>query len=387
MAGNYEFHVPPLLLLGEGSHTRTLEAIQSLGMRRVLVVTDKVLLGLELTQTILADLRQAGLEVTVFDDIGREPTTDEVDGALTLLRECDADGVLAIGGGSPMDTAKAAAAMATNPGRIADYMGFNKFTNPRLPLIALPTTAGTGSEATRSSIITDPETTVKMLIIDWKLIPDAAIVDPLFTLSLPPKVTADSGVDALTHAVEAYISNRRNPTSDLLALDAIRKIATYLPRAFEHPDDREARNEMMLAAHHAGIAFCNSSVALVHAMSRPIGANFHIAHGSSNAMLLPVVMEYTAPALPDRFKAIAEAFGLAIADKPAESAAQHFVEAVADFCERLRIPSLTGAGIPADQVMALAPKMARDAIASGSVAVNPRVPTEGEIVELYRRAL
>jgi alcohol dehydrogenase len=277
--------------------------------------------------------------------------------------------------------------MATNPGRIVDYLGLDKFRQPRLPLIAVPTTAGTGSEATRSSIITDLRTTVKMLIIDWKLIPDAAIVDPLFTLSLPPKVTADSGVDALTHAIEAYISVRRNPTSDLLALDAIRQIATYLPRARADAEDREARNQMMLAAHHAGIAFCNSSVALVHAMSRPIGANFGIAHGASNAMLLPVVMEYTAPAMPDRFRTIAEAFGLDVAGRSDEAAGRQFVEAIADFCKQLGIPSITGAGIPADKLMALAPKMARDAIASGSAGMNPRVPGEDEIVELYRRAL
>jgi alcohol dehydrogenase class IV len=387
MSTSYEFHVPPLLYLGEGSHRRTAEAVQALGLRRVLVVTDPFLHRLTYTQTILADLREAGLEVAVFDAIGREPTTDEVDGALAMVRESGAEGVLAIGGGSPMDTAKAAAAMATNPGEIVDYMGLNKFTRPRLPLLAVPTTAGTGSEATRSSIITDPRTTVKMLIIDWKLIPDAAIVDPLFTLSLPPKVTADSGVDALTHAIEAYISVRRNPTSDLLALDAIRKIAAYLPRAWRDAEDREARNEMMLAAHHAGIAFCNSSVALVHAMSRPIGANFGIAHGASNAMLLSVVMAYTAPAMPNRFRTIAEAFGLEVAGQDDEAAVQRFVEAIADFCERLGIPTITGAGIPADQLMALAPRMARDAIASGSAAMNPRVPDEAEIVELYRRAL
>jgi alcohol dehydrogenase len=277
--------------------------------------------------------------------------------------------------------------MATNPGRIVDYMGLNKIGRPRLPLVAIPTTAGTGSEATRSSIITDPATTVKMLIIDWKLIPDAALVDPLYTLSLPPKVTADSGVDALTHAIEAYISGRRNPTSDLLALDAIRAIATYLPRAWENGQDREARNHMMLAAHHAGIAFCNSSVALVHAMSRPIGAHFGIAHGSSNAMLLPAVMEYTAPALPDRFKTIAEAFGLDVGGLSPDAAAARFVAAIADFCRRLGIPSLTGAGLSRERVMALAPQMARDAIASGSVAVNPRVPDEAEIVALYEKAL
>jgi alcohol dehydrogenase class IV len=226
-----------------------------------------------------------------------------------------------------------------------------------------------------------------MLIVDWKLVPDVAVVDPLFTLSLPPKVTADSGVDALTHAIEAYISVRRNPTSDLLALDAIRAIQHNLPRAWQDGQDREARAQMMLAAHHAGIAFSNASVALVHAMSRPIGAHFGVAHGLSNAMLLPVVMEYTAPALPDRFKTIAETFGLDVANLSAEAAAGRFVEAIADFCEQLRVPTLTGAGLPVDQLTAAFPAMAQAAIDSGSVAMNPRVPSAAEIVELYHRAL
>lgn len=383
----YEFHVPPLLLIGEGCHIRTVEALQALGVRRVLVVTDPFLRGLDYTQAILDSLQRAGLAVAVFDAVGREPTTVEVDGALALLRESGTDGVLAIGGGSPMDTAKAAAAMATNPGRIVDYMGANKLIAPRLPLVAVPTTAGTGSEATRSTIITDPATTVKMLIVDWKLIPDAAVVDPLFTLSLPPKVTADSGVDALTHAIEAYISVRRNPTSDLLALDAIRAIQRYLPRAWQDGQDREAREHMMLAAHHAGIAFSNASVALVHAMSRPIGAHFGVAHGLSNAMLLPVVMEYTAPALPERFTTIAETFGLDVANLSAEAAGGRFVEAIADFCELLGVPTLTGAGLPVDQLTAAFPSMAQAAIDSGSAAMNPRVPSAAEIVELYHRAL
>jgi alcohol dehydrogenase len=353
----------------------------------VLVVTDRFLHGLEYTQEILEALRQAGLRVAVFDDIPREPTTVEVEGALRLLRETGADGVLAIGGGSPMDTAKAAAVMATNPGAIVDYMGTNKIQRPRLPLVAVPTTAGTGSEVTRSAIITDPVSTVKMLIVDWKLVPDAAVVDPLFSTSLPPKVTADSGVDALTHAVEAYISVRHNPTSDLFALDAIAAISTHLPRAWADGSDAEARGQMMLAAHHAGIAFCNASVALVHAMSRPIGAHFGVAHGLSNAMLLPVVMEYTAPALPDRFRTVAERFGLAVDGLSDQAAAQKFVEAIADFCERLGVPTLTGSGLPREKLIELLPRMAEDAIASGSVAMNPRVPTAEEIVGLYLKAL
>jgi alcohol dehydrogenase len=200
-------------------------------------------------------------------------------------------------------------------------------------------------------------------------------------------VTADSGVDALTHAIEAYISVRRNPTSDLFALDAIAAISTYLPRAWADGGDAEARAQMMLAAHHAGIAFCNASVALVHAMSRPVGAHFGVAHGLSNAMLLPVVMEYTAPALPDRFRTVAERFGLDVAGRSDEAAGQKFVEAIADFCERLGVPTLTGSGLPREKLIELLPRLAEDAIASGSVAMNPRVPSATEIVGLYMKAL
>lgn len=387
MAPSYEIHIPPLLLIGEGSHRRTLEAVQGLGLRRVLVVTDPVLRTLEYTRAILDDLQAAGLVVAVFDAVQREPTTIEVDGALAELRALGADGVLAIGGGSPMDTAKAAAAMATNPGHLRDYMGAHKLRQRRLPLVAVPTTAGTGSEVTHSAVIIDPETTVKMLILDWKLVPDAAVVDPLFTLSLPPRVTADSGVDALTHAIEAYISRRRNPTSAIFALAAVRAIATYLPRAFADGQDREARAEMMLAAHHAGIAFCNASVALVHAMSRPIGAYFGVAHGLANAMLLPAVMEYTAPAAPRLFRDLAEAFGLDVAGLSDLAAAERFVAAIREFCQRLGVPTLAGAGLSPERVRAVAPAMAEAAIASGSAANNPRVPSAEEIVALYERAL
>lgn len=383
----YEFHAPPLLLIGPGSHERAAETVRGLGVRSVLVVTDPFLHGLSYTRRILDDLRAAGLEVVVFDKVGREPTTEEVDGALALLRERGADGVLSIGGGSPMDTAKAVAALATNPGGIVEYQGLNRLRAPRLPLVAVPTTAGTGSEVTRASIITDQATTVKMLINDWKLVPDAAVVDPLFTMSLPPKVTADSGVDALTHAAEAYISTRRNPTSDLLALDAVRQVRAFLPRAWATGQDAEARNGMMLAAHHAGLAFSNASVAMVHAMSRPLGAYFGVAHGLSNALLLPVVMEFTAPALPQRFRDLAEAFGVPVAGLSHEAAGQAFVRAVADFCRELGVPSMTGAGIPRERLLEAIPQMAQDALSGGSAVFNPRQATAQEIEELYRKAM
>ncbi|MCC7107179.1 MAG: iron-containing alcohol dehydrogenase [Chloroflexi bacterium] len=383
----YEFHAPPLLLIGAGSHERAAEAMAGLGAKHVLVVTDPFLHGLSHTQRILADLRSAGLGVTVFDNVGREPTTEEVDGALASLRASGADAVMSIGGGSPMDTAKATAAMATHPGTIVDYAGLNKLQRARLPLVAVPTTAGTGSEVTRAAIITDTATTVKMLVNDWKLVPDVAVVDPLFTASLPPKVTADSGVDALTHAIEAYIGTRHNPTSDVLALAAVRQIRIALPRAWANGQDARAREAMMLAAHHAGLAFSNSCVAMVHAMSRPLGAYFGTAHGLSNALLLPVVMEFTAPAVPERFRDLAGAFGLPVAGLSAEAAAERFVQAIAEFCRDLGVPSMTGAGIPRERILEVAPQMARDALTGGSAIFNPRQATEAEIVEMYHRAM
>ena len=286
-----------------------------------------------------------------------------------------------------IDTAKAVAVMAANDGSLVDYKGANKIKTPKLPLVAVNTTAGTGSEVTKFAIITDPLTNVKMLIADHHLILDVAIDDPLLTVTCSPFVTASTGIDALTHAIEAYVSTRATALSDALALSAIRKIERSLRAAYRNGEDLAARTAMHVASLEAGMSFSNSSVALVHGMARPIGAYFHKAHGISNAVLLPHVMEWSIPGAPDRFADVARALGVDTGEMSDMQAADRAVAFVRALCQDLHIPGLAGLGIDPNKLMAVALTLAKDALDSGSPGNNPRIPTVEEIVELYQGAL
>ena len=374
----YEFRMPAVLRVGVGTHRLIPDEVSRLGARRLLVVSDRNCAAIPEVAATVDALRARVEALELFVDVPGEPTDVEVENGLEALRRSGAQAVLGIGGGAVLDTAKAIAAMAANSGRIVDYMGRDKFTQPRLPLVLAPTTAGTGSEATRYTVITDAATDVKMLITDWKLLPDVAIVDPRLVVGSPPKVTASSGVDALTHAIEAYVSQRRQPTADMFALGAIRQLYPNLLPAFRDGSDLDARTQTLIGALHAGIAFCNSSVALVHGMSRPIGAHFHVAHGLSNSMLLPAVTAWSLEAAHDRYRDVALAMGL--------SSERDLPAALEQLAKDLEIPRLGQVVEPA-RVRAAAPQMAADALASGSPQNNPRVPNETEIVELYERCL
>lgn len=391
MAGSapkFEFRVPPVISFGVDSYQQAAEHAQRLSSTgRVMLVTDRGVCESTYVDRLRQILAGAGLSVGFFADIPGEPTTKDVEEGLAEVKRYEADCLIAVGGGAVMDTAKAIAAMATNPGRIPDFMGANKLKSPRLPLICLPSTAGTGSEVTRVTIITDPSTNVKMLIADWRLIPDVAILDPLLTTSCPPKVTAYSGMDALTHAIEAYVSAKANPMTDAFAISAIRRISGSILAAYRPDPEIEVRSEMLLGSLEAGIAFSNASVALVHGMARPVGAYFHVPHGLSNAVLLPVVMEWSLSGNPSRYAGIAKAMGLDVEGKSENDAAAAGVEAVRNLASKLGVPSLSGSGVNPDKLREHALQMAKDAIASGSPGNNPRVPTEEEIVELYLKAL
>jgi alcohol dehydrogenase class IV len=347
--------------------------VRRLGIARPLVVSDPNCARIpEVAATV------AALGGRLFADVPGEPTTENVAAGVVALRELSADGVVGIGGGAALDTAKSVAVMAANPGGIADYMGIDKVPRARLPLILAPTTAGTGSEVTRYVAITEPSSNVKMLIGDWKLLADVAVVDPLLCVGAPPAVTASAGVDALTHAIEAYVSRRRTPTTDLFALGALRQLYPNLRQAFADGADLAAREVTAIGALHAGVAFGNASVALVHGMSRPIGAYFHVPHGLANAMLLPAVTAWSIEGAPERYRDVASELGLASADElPA---------ALERLGHDLRIPRLADV-VDAAELRRLAPRMAQDALASGSPGNNPRVPTEAEIVQLYEMCL
>jgi alcohol dehydrogenase class IV len=381
-----ELHLPQDLLIGGGTSDDLPEHVARIGIERPLVVSDRFLLDEGPAGPLVERLTAAGLPVEVFGDVQPDPTLANVHGALEAIRAHEADGVIAIGGGSPMDTAKAASVAHANDGDVRDYAGYHQVPGPGLPLVAVPTTAGTGSEVTRFTVVIEPGTRVKMLITDHKLVPRAAIIDPSLTVDAPPKVTASAGVDALTHAIEAYVSRKANPLTDTLALAAIRRLAWALPRAFADGHDAEARAAAAVGALEAGLAFSNASVALVHGMSRPLGAVFGVPHGIANAMLLPAVTAYSLPAAPARYREVAEALGVRRDGPDDPAAAQQGLAVIRRLCRALEIPTLGQSGIDRAALERAAPKMAEDALASGSPANNPRVPTAAEIVELYRQA-
>jgi alcohol dehydrogenase class IV len=269
-----------------------------------------------------------------------------------------------------------------NGGQMHDYRAPRNYTGPALPIIAIPTTAGSGSEATQFTVITDTETDEKMLCPGLSFLPVAAIVDFELTLSMPPRLTADTGVDALTHAVEAYVSRKANPVSDAFALTAIKTISANLRRAHHDGTDREAREAMMVAATQAGMAFSNSSVALVHGMSRPIGAHFHVAHGLSNAMLFPAVTAASVHAAPRRYADCARAYGIGDLGTD-EAIAKRFVDALAALCGDLDVPTPRSYGIDKSEWEKKIPVMAQQALDSGSPANNPFVPTNAQIQAIY----
>jgi alcohol dehydrogenase len=256
-----------------------------------------------------------------------------------------------------------------------DYRGI------ALPIIAVPTTAGSGSEATQFTVISDSDTDEKMLCPGLSFLPVAAIVDYELTMSMPPRLTADTGVDALTHAVEAYVSRKANPISDALSLAAIRLISNNIRRAYTDGSDRGAREAMMIASTQAGMSFSNSSVALVHGMSRPIGAHFHVAHGLSNAMLFPAVTAFSITGAEQRYADCARAYGFTDLDDI--SAAARFVDALIELCDCLAVPTPASYGIDRQRWADLTPLMAQQALASGSPGNNPVVPTAGEIETIY----
>ena len=380
------FLIPPVLITGSGSSEKVGEESKKLGVKKALIVADQVMVKLGVLEGVKKALEQAKTQFTIYDAVATEPTVDYVKEGLKSFKDNGCDFLIAVGGGSPIDTAKAIAIMLTNPGSVEDYKGLGKVTKEGAPLIAIPTTAGTGSEVTQFTIITDTKTSVKMLIGSPLVMPKVAIVDPLLTLSSPRSLTAAVGIDSLTHAIEAYVSVKAQPMSDIFCLSAIELISGNLRQAWANGNNIEAREKTMLGALQAGIAFSNASVALVHGMSRPIGAYFHVPHGASNAALLGVVTEFSIIGNPTRYADIAKAMGENVAGLTDLEAAQLAARAVKTLIKDIQIPFLRGLGVEKGKLEQLAPKMAEDAIASGSPGNNPRQATKEEIVELYKIA-
>jgi alcohol dehydrogenase class IV len=375
--------VPRILRIGSGAFAETREVLETLGLHRPLIVTDPNLRKRGLARALAEHLRPLG-EARIYSETVSDPTVASVEAGVKFLEDGDHDCVIGLGGGSSIDTAKAIAVLAVHGGKMRDYKAPHDQREAGFPIIAIPTTAGTGSEATRFTIITDEVTEEKMLCIGLAYLPQAAIVDFELSMTKPMRLTADTGVDSLTHAIEAYVSRRANPFADCFALSAMKAIWTNLPSACFEPGNRTSREAMMLAATQAGIAFSNSSVALVHGMSRPIGARFHVPHGMSNAMLLPIVTGFSISGALDRYADCARVMGIAAADTLDKDAAGELVENLRELNRKLKVPTPAEFGIDRRAWDENIASMVRQAIASGSPANNPRVPSAGEIEELYR---
>lgn len=378
--------LPGVLRIGGGAVRELPQVAAELGLQRPLLVTDSFLVETGLADRLLGDMTEAGLQPGLFADTVPDPTTDSLQAGLTALVEHGADGVIGFGGGSPIDTAKALGLLGVQGGSMDAYKAPRQNTGPALPVVAVPTTAGSGSEATQFTIITDSATDEKMLCPGPAFQPAAAVVDFELSLTMPARLTADTGIDALTHAIEAYVSRQANPFSDSLALLAIHTIGRHLRRVHANGQDGEAREAMMLAATQAGMAFSNASVALVHGMSRPIGAHFHVAHGLSNAMLLPVVTSFSLHAAESRYADCARALGVAGPDTGDTAAAGQLLTELQKLCTDLEVPTPREYGIDRATWDRLTPLMAEQALASGSPANNPAVPTAEQVADLYAQA-
>lgn len=379
------FSIPSTIITGIGASEHVGEQAQRLRATKALIVTDPGIVKIGYADQVVKQLNLFGVDASLYADVTPDPTLQNVNNGLKRYRTDGCDLIVSIGGGSAIDCGKAIAVKLTNDGELADYMGVNKIPNPGAPLIAIPTTAGTGSEVTKVTVITDTDSNVKMMLSSPCLLAQVALVDPLLSLTTPPHLTSAVGVDALTHAIEAYISKRAQPITDALALEAIRMITGSIRQAWADGDNIEARTEMMIGASIAGMAFSNSSVALVHGMSRPIGAYFHIHHGLSNAVLLLDVMEYSLVGSPVRFAHIARAMGESIEGLSVMRQADCAVDVVERLINDIQMPRLGEIGIDRDKFEAVVEQMASDAIASGSPANNPRQATQEEIVALYRK--
>ena len=374
-----EFIVPGQIITGSGALTMAEETLKGLG-KKALIVTDKVMIQLGNCAKVETALKNQGIDYAIYSEIVGEPTDTMIENGLKVYKENGCDFLVALGGGSPIDSMKAIGSLVINGGNISDYMG--KVIDVEMPpLVAIPTTAGTGSEATQFTIITDTKKDIKMLLKGKVLMPKLAIIDPQFTMTAPPKITAATGLDALCHAVEAYTSRKAQTLSDSFAMSAVKRIFKFLPVAFKDGKNEEARVQMSVAALEAGIAFNNASVTIIHGMSRPIGALFHVAHGLSNAMLMKECLGFALEGAYDRFADLGRAIGVADATDEDKAAAEKFLSAIEGIVKELETPTLAEFGIDKEEFFKVIDKMAYDAMDSGSPQNTMR---EVQVKQIYR---
>ncbi|MGH1577625.1 iron-containing alcohol dehydrogenase [Planktotalea sp.] len=373
---------PRIIRIGGGVAREIAEVLEQLGVSRPLVVTDKVLVGLGHVATVTDVLDRAALQWGIFDGVVEDPTDTCLEAGLEAYRAGDYDCIIGLGGGSPMDTAKAISFMSVNAGHVREYKAPKQIDRCGPPVIAIPTTGGTGSELTRWCVITDTKSPEKYNLSGLACVASAALIDWTFTVTKPARITADTAVDSLTHAMEAYVSRKAFAYTDSFALSAMPAIVNNVRAACEDPENAQAREALMLAASQAGMAFSNASVALVHGMSRPIGAHYHVAHGLSNAMLLPTVTAFSVDHAQQRYATCARVMGFADEATADAVACGRLVEELRRLNDDLSVPTPSMLGHVMDE--AKLTLMAEQALASGSPQNNPRIPSAEEIVGLYQ---
>lgn len=377
------FVIPNHTVVGTNVLGEAAPLLKKMG-NKAFIVTGRHVAVSDMMKQLTALLDENGIGCVIFDGITGEPTDTMIEKGVEMLKSSGCDFIIGIGGGSPLDSAKAIAAMAVNEGSIADYNG-KEITGEILPLAAIPTTAGTGSEATKFTVITDSEKGIKMLLKGDVLVPKLAIVDSSFTVGAPKSVTSATGLDALTHAVEAYTSRKAFSMTDTLAISAVKRIMKYLPIAYKEPDNSLAREQMSVAALEAGICINNSSVTIVHGMSRPIGALFHVPHGMSNAMLLKECLSFAVSGAYEKFANLGRETGVASDSDSDETAAEKFIDSLQNVCDVCEIPTLEQYGIDRDEYYSKISKMATDAVASGSPANTVKEVTVDDCIEIYKK--
>lgn len=384
MSNNASFFMPSVSLFGAGVLSELADRVTSLGGAKPLIVTDKGMTELGYTKQVTDLLDQADIQYAVFDETIPNPTDENVVAGTQAYQDNQCDMLISLGGGSAHDCCKAVGLLVSNGGVIADYEGLDMSKKALPAYIAINTTAGTASELTRFTIITNTSNHVKMAIVDWRVTPDLAINDPELMINMPPSLTAATGMDALTHAVEAYVSTDANPVTDAAALQAMRLISQYLRVAVGRGDDLEARDRMAYAQYLAGMAFNNAGLGHVHAMSHQLGGMYDLPHGVCNALLLPHVCEANLMVAQERYADIAEALGENIYGLPVREAAEMAVVAIRCLSEDVGIPStLTELGVKDEDIETMVKHAQQDVCA----LTNPRRLNDKEVAAIFRAAM
>ncbi len=381
----YIFYSPTRIIFGDGTLKKVGEEAKKFGKRSLIVTGKTSTKKSGILDEVVDSLASNNLRVEVFNNVEPDPSIETVEEGAKFARECAADVMIGLGGGSAMDASKGIALLVTNKGRVDRYFGIDKVEKPALPIIAIPTTAGTGSEVTKYAVITDREKMLKQIIGSPHISPKLAILDPIVTLTMPPSLTTNTGMDALSHAIESYVSTQANPVSDILALEAIRLIAKALPGAVSQPENLKFRENMLFGSLIAAMALNSSGAGIIHGMGYSITLFYGAPHGLANALLMLQAMEFNLVANPTKFRNIAQAMGKKVEGLSEEEAAHLSVVGMRELSEKVGIPrGLREIGVKEDSLPGFAKTVGEN---ERILSLNPRRPSVKEIEEIYRKSM